>query len=117
MRHELWSALVLFPLFRADLRVLVDPLVTASDANLSGGAICRSVVLTARGLEAVRQARAQQTSLSNDEVALFCFNDNIGAGRRALEILHLEVAAFVWIGSLILMQSEFVATPGLTCRW
>ena len=57
VRQELWFALMLFTLFRADLRVLVDPRVMASDASLSGGAICRSVGLTARGFEAARQPR------------------------------------------------------------
>ena len=45
VRQELWSALALLPLFRADLRVPVDPMVMASDASLTGGAICRSMGL------------------------------------------------------------------------
>ena len=60
----------------------------ASDASLSGGAICRSIGLTARGLEAAKQAQAHQTSLCDDEVVLFCINDNLGAGRRAMELLR-----------------------------
>ena len=51
--QELWSALMLLPLRRADLRVPLGPMVMASDASLTGGAICRSVGrLTARGLGA-----------------------------------------------------------------
>ena len=50
VRKELWSALALLPLFRADLQVPVDPMVMASDASLTGGAICRCMGLTARGL-------------------------------------------------------------------
>ena len=50
VRRELWSALTLLPLFRADVRVQVDPMVMESDASLTGGAICRSMGLTARGL-------------------------------------------------------------------
>ena len=37
VRQEFWSALVLVPLFRVNLRVPVDPMVTC----LTGGAICR----------------------------------------------------------------------------
>ena len=92
VRQELWSALVLLPLFRADLRVPVDPSVMASDASSSAGAICRSIGLT-RGLEAARQAQARHTSLCDDEVVLFCINHDLGAGRRA------GVAAFIWIGT------------------
>ena len=40
--------IALLPLFRADLRVPVDPVVMASDASLTGGAIFRSMGLTAR---------------------------------------------------------------------
>ena len=32
-------------------------------------------------------------------MVLICVNDGFGAGRRALELLHFEVAAFVWIGA------------------
>ena len=99
MRQELCSALVLLPLFRADLRVLVDPSVMASDASLSGGAICRSIGLAARGLEAAKQAQAHQASLCDDEAVLFCINDNLGAGRRTMELLRVGVAAFLWIGT------------------
>ena len=41
----------------------------------------------------------QQTSLCVDEMVLICVNDGLGVGRRALELLHLGVAAFVWIGA------------------
>ena len=40
VRQEVWSAPVLLSLFRGDLRVPVDRSVMASDASLSGGAIC-----------------------------------------------------------------------------
>ena len=76
---------MLLPLFRANLRVPVDPSVMASDASLSGRAIWRSIGLTPRGLEAAKQAQAHQTSLCDDEVVLFCINDHLGAGRRAME--------------------------------
>ena len=45
-----WSALMLLPLCRVDLRVPVDPMVMASDASLTGGASCKSMGLPARGL-------------------------------------------------------------------
>ena len=90
--------LVLFPLFRVDLRVLVDCSVVASDASLSCGAICRSIGLTARGLEAAKQAQALKTSLCHDEV-LFCIDGDLGAGRRAMELFRLDVAAFIWSGT------------------
>ena len=41
----------------------------------------------------------QRTSLGDDEVVLICINDNLGACRRAIELLQLEIAAFVWIGT------------------
>ena len=60
--------------FRADLDVPVDPVVKASDASMSGGAICGSVRLMARGLGASRLAEAKQTSLCDDGVVLNCIN-------------------------------------------
>ena len=50
VRQELWLAMFLVPWLRTDLRVLVDPVVMASDVSLSGGATCRSTDLTAPGL-------------------------------------------------------------------
>ena len=91
--------IALLPLFRADLRVPVDPVVMASDASLTGGAIFRSMGLTARDLGISRQVQMQRTSLGDDEVVLICINDNLGACRRAIELLQLEIAAFVWIGT------------------
>ena len=87
------------PLFRADLGVPVDPMVIASDASMTGGDICRSMGLTARGLATSRLAQTQQTTLCDDEVVLICTNDNLGAGRRAMELLQSGVAAFVLIGT------------------
>ena len=84
VRQELSSAIVLL--------VPVDPMVMASDASLTGGAIC-----TVRCLAASRPAHSQQTS--EDEAVLICVNDNLGAGRRAMELLHLGVAALAWIGT------------------
>ena len=78
------------PLFRADLRVPVAPMVMASNASSTGGAICRSMGLTARGLEISRQAHMQRTSVCDDEVVLIRFNDNLGACRRAIELLLLS---------------------------
>ena len=83
------GAHMLLPVCRPDLRVPVDPMVMAGDASLTGGAICRSVGITARGLAASKVAQTQQTSLCDDEVLLICINDNLGAGRRALELLQL----------------------------
>ena len=104
VRQELWSALMLLPLFRADLRVPVDPRVMASDACLSGGAICRSVGLTAP--KAARLAKA--ASLCDDEVVLFCFFDNIEAGRRAWN-------SFRWEWQL-LFGLELTFMPSRVCR-
>ena len=78
------------PLFRADLRVPVDPMVMASDASSTGGAICRSMGLTARGSGISRQAHMQRTSVCDDEVVLIRFNDNLEACRRAIELLLLS---------------------------
>ena len=71
----------------------------ASDARLSGAAFSRPIGLTDRGLEAAKQAQAHQTSLCDDEVVLSCINDNLGAGRRTMELLRLGVAAFIWVGT------------------
>ena len=57
VRQELWSALMLLPLCRSDLRVLVDPCVMASDASLTGGAICRPTGLTSCCLGASKVAQ------------------------------------------------------------
>ena len=61
----------------------VDPTVKVCDASLTGGAICSSVGLMARGLGASRLAEAS--------------NDNFDAGRRAVELFQLGVAAFARI--------------------
>ena len=117
VRQELWSALMLLPLFRADLRVSVDPCVMASDASLSGGAIRRSVGLTARGLQAARLAPKQQTSLCDDEVVLFYFLTTPS------EQVDAPWTSFRWEWQLLfgleltLLPSAFVATLGLTCQW
>ena len=41
----------------------------------------------------------QRTSLCDDQVVLICINDNLGACRRATELLQLGIAAFVWSGT------------------
>ena len=70
----------------------------ASDASLTGGAICKSTGLTARGLGISRQAQVQRTSLCDDEVVLNYISDNLWACRRPIELLQFGIAAFVWIG-------------------
>ena len=80
-RQALWLALFRLLLLRTDLRAPVDPSVMASDASLSGGAVCRSTDLTSRNLFASQFAARQHTSCIDGEVALICFGDELGAAR------------------------------------
>ena len=92
---KLWFAQVHLPLLRTSIRVLVGPMIMARDASLSGGAICRSTDLTARRLFASHLAARQHIFCSDDEVILICLGDELGARRRACELLKTGIAAFV----------------------
>ena len=44
--------------------------------------------ITVRGFAASSLAHSQQTTLGDDEVVLIGINDSLGAGRRAMGLLH-----------------------------
>ena len=84
---ELLTLLCLLPLFRTDLRLTASGIVTASDASLLRGAVCRSVAVTPAGCEAAERARLATSRRSGDEVVLLSFFDGIGGGMRAMDML------------------------------
>ena len=93
--RELMMAICLLPLMRGDLRLPVSGLVTASDASLDGGAVCRSVRLTAFGVKAAELAKKRSVTSSDEKVLLISLFDGIGGARRCFDLLNLGVAHYV----------------------
>ena len=94
---EVVRFLCLLPLARMDLRLKIDPIVTASDASTQGGGICVSRGLTPYGSAAaaaqVRGEIPEEEDLSQIlSIGLF---DGIGALRTALDVLRLPVAGHI----------------------
>ena len=71
------------PLFFLDLRVVVSPTVTCSDAFPHGGSVCSSRGLTPLGEAAALQAGQAFWNASSKEVVVFSGFDGIGGAFRA----------------------------------
>ena len=94
---ELIRYLCLMPLVRMDFRTEVHPMVTCSDASLSGGGVCCSSGLTSVGTMAVegglRGERPQP--LDSLQVVVIGLFDGIGALRVATELQGVSVLGYV----------------------
>eukprot|EP00971_Amphidinium_carterae_P275949 5475503-Amphidinium_carterae.1 len=60
----------LFPLLRADLKWATRGVVTASDASLRGGGVCRSTGLSLEGLTLCEELRGAVENYTGVEVVL-----------------------------------------------
>ena len=94
---ELIRYLCLMPLVRMDFRTEVHPMVTCSDASLSGGGVCCSSGLTSVGTMAVEGGlRGQRPQpLDSLQVVVIGLFDGIGALRVATELQGVSVLGYV----------------------
>ena len=92
---ELLRVCALLPLMRMDLRAVPSPVVTVSDASEWGGGVCVSRGLTPSGRAAFVSEMSALGSRARDELGLVSLCGGIGAARRSLELLGVEVAVFV----------------------
>ena len=95
LRAELLMCLSWLPLLQSDLRVAVDPLVTASDASLDGGAVCVGRRLTSAGRSAATSLLRQPSSVVAEGLLVISLFDGIGGARRALDVLGVRPALTV----------------------
>ena len=92
---ELLSACFLAPLAYTDMRLKLSPEVAATDASEAAGGLCRSVGLTALGLEQSRRTHMRLDGGSGDELLVVGLFDGIAAVRCGLEVLGLACCGFV----------------------
>ena len=71
VQSELLCALCLMPIMVTDYRLIISPLVTASDASLTGMALVRSVRLTNQGLMSLSELQSAQVSAQAEQLGLF----------------------------------------------
>ncbi|CAK0851484.1 unnamed protein product, partial [Prorocentrum cordatum] len=90
--EDLLMCLALSGLCVADLRLEVDPLVTASDASEAAGAVVYGYALSDRGRALAERRQRPANAACEEETALVTVFDGIGGGRRAFEILGLVPA-------------------------
>ncbi|CAK0847024.1 unnamed protein product, partial [Prorocentrum cordatum] len=90
--EDLLMRLALSGLCVADLRLEVDPLVTASDASEAAGAVVYGYALSDRGRALAERRQRPANAACEEETGLVTVFDGIGGGRRALEILGLVPA-------------------------
>ncbi|CAK0855058.1 unnamed protein product [Prorocentrum cordatum] len=88
----LLMCLALSGLCVADLRLEVDPLVTASDASEAAGAVVYGYALSDRGRALAERRQRPANAACEEETGLVTVFDGIGGGRRAIEILGLVPA-------------------------
>ena len=92
--EDLLLAVCWMPLMAVDLRARISPLVVASDASEEGMGVCRTSSLTNLCTTALSELRLRR-STAGDELGLVEVFSGIGAGRRAIERLHLKAAAYL----------------------
>ncbi|CAK0795565.1 unnamed protein product [Prorocentrum cordatum] len=90
--EDLLMCLALSGLCVADLRLEVDPLVTASDASEAAGAVVYGYALSDRGRALAERRQRPANAACEEETALVTVFDGIGGGRRAFDILGLVPA-------------------------
>ena len=92
-------ALSRMPIMLTDFRLVISPMVTASDASPIGMAVVRSAGLTAEGNAALDQMREAQTAAAGERVGLVDLFGGIGGTRRALELIGIEPGVHVHVDS------------------
>ena len=85
------------PLYFADLRLEVSPLVTGSDASPTGRGMCAGISLRAAGRARAQAAGAGHFHLASEEFLLVGYFDGIGGLRRAWELLEIPCAGYIAI--------------------
>ena len=97
VKLELMRFCALIPLAKMDFRLKVQETVTASDASMFGGGICKSLSLTSFGEKAAEAwVRGERPERTDDcqilTVGLF---DGIGALRVACDVLELPMCGHI----------------------
>ena len=108
--------MALLPLCQIDLAKDTDPRASCSDAAESGGGVCVSKSLTARGRARLQETKAFVRGMVADSLFLVEHCGGIGAARRALEILGVRPGGHLATEVLepaIRVQLE--AYPGVVC--
>ena len=83
VREVFFCALCLQPLMFSEMRERLSPEVSATDAPMAGGGVCRSLGLTRSGFRELERRRSLESSTSSDEVVMIGFVDGIAAPRMA----------------------------------
>jgi hypothetical protein len=94
--EELLRALSLLPLAFHDLRAPLDSCVTASDSSTRGAAVVHSVGLTTEGVQETRAIQLRGEETSYEYLIVVSFNEELGAARRALDLLRIQPAASLY---------------------
>ena len=111
-RLELIRFVGLFPLARLDFRLGMHEQVTCSDASTSGGGVCCSTGLTARGaLVAEGELRGERPERSDIQVLSIGLFDGIGALRVALDLLRLQCICHTLVSKRKIRRPEWLKRP------
>ena len=76
------------PLYFSSWRLGIDPMVSASDASESGGAVCASLGMTALGARTAVVAGGLTYSRTEDVLGVVLLGDLLGSTLKALENLR-----------------------------
>eukprot|EP00971_Amphidinium_carterae_P069956 1384211-Amphidinium_carterae.1 len=112
VKLELAHALAALPLARVYMRSVVDPRLTASDANESGGGVCVTRGLSSEGLAAWGGNQVLRDHIGRDEVGLLTVGDNVGvvamAATRVGSECCFHLALVTQPGGEQLLGAQFV---------
>ena len=92
---DLVIAISLLPLYRGDLRMEIDPLVTVSDASEKAGAVCASRGLSEKGLAFSGEPSRVRHQPAEEELVVLSAFDGIGGLRRSLDLIGIRPALFL----------------------
>jgi hypothetical protein len=95
---EFLTGMSLLPTAHQDFRMPIDGLVTASDASKKGGAVVASCGLTDFGRQELQRSHEAREEAVEDELLLVTYGDELGASRRAFDLLGCKPAAALFGG-------------------
>ena len=91
-RMEIITLMMALPGMTINLRRSICPLVTCSDASEYGGGVCVAKQLTLEGEKALLRMGLSSTGAARGTWGLIEMFAGIGGGRRAFELIKVEVA-------------------------
>ena len=97
-QSELMVAMCLMPIMLTDFRLVIRPMVTASDASTTGMAVVRSAGFKSEGKAALAEMRGAATGAAGERVGLINLF-GFGAARRAVELICIKPGVHVNIES------------------